>query len=134
MSMLNEKWLVYKSLLSLASMVENCPKGAIPALSICGWLGSRSPLTPQEYREVIVPLFEKWPKFSGSTYYPVPAGTPDSDPARMYENAQFIRGGFWDRTHPYGANRRELLTFLIHTLLKQIHDEENNQPTFEINL
>ena len=129
---LNEKRLVYKSLLALANRLKKHTGSSPPA--ICSWVSVDTMLSCRTVNRILQPLFTQWPKYSGSIYYPVPAGTPDNDHARMYERARYIWGGFWDRSTQYGANRRELLIFLIHTLLKQIHDEENNQPTFETNL
>ena len=62
-------------------------------------------------------VFQTWPKYSGSTGYPVPY--PDMDPVKAYSHFKYHQPeAMWDRLHPYGANRRELLTHCINEVSK----------------
>lgn len=59
-----------------------------------------------------------WPRFSGLESYPVPSCT-DASPIRAYYDAQDTET-MWDRDHPYGQARWELVDFLIDVADRQI--------------
>ncbi len=68
-------------------------------------------------RTMLEAMFSTWEKHSGNAEYPVPF--PQMDPASAY-NRMMTMGPrlMWSRLHPYGANRRELLTHCINEVSK----------------
>ena len=125
---MSNKRRVYESLLKLVKHLIDFPDANTPA--ICAWVEGDIIISPGEIQSVLHPIFKTWPKFSGSINFPVTTKRPGS-PEYMYGEVRKVWGGYWNRNTEYGANRRELLTFLIHSLLTQIHDEENNQPSIK---
>lgn len=64
--------------------------------------------------------FPLWDEYSGVMDYPVPC--PDGgDPEVAYDNAS--QHDMWRLTHPYGAARQRLLSFLIAKAEAQMHFE-----------
>lgn len=68
-----------------------------------------------EVRNALTELFQLWPKFSGSVFYPVPDPTSDRDPAWAYDDAAGY-ASMWDKRTSYGKLRWELLNFCIDKL------------------
>ena len=64
---------------------------------------------------VLLPLFEKWPKYSGIPEYPVPS--PDK---KTTAKDAYYRYSLWDTDSQYGKDRWELVEFLIKELRKEL--------------
>jgi len=65
-------------------------------------------------------VVRSWPKFSGSSIYPIPSPIPQQPPAEAYDYAVDM----WDG--PYGELRKELLQHIINEL-KRLDDEERSK-------
>lgn len=76
---------------------------------ICSHVLEHAPIGQHTvYARILRDLMETWPKYSGNPYYPVPH--PIHHPEFAYDAAYNKR---WDPTTEYGANRLELLEYLI---------------------
>ena len=93
------------------------------ALGICALsypCGIKVMANPDGLKPWLTAKFKQWPKFSGSSTYPVPGVFASS--ATAFECARPTE--MWSPSHPYGALRRELLQFLIDELEKELNTEE----------
>ena len=69
-------------------------------------------------KQVLRPIFIKWPEYSRNQVFPVPS--PDKT---ISAHAYYMSAGreqMWSASHPYGASRRRLLKFCIETLEAQL--------------
>lgn len=63
-------------------------------------------------------LFETWPRFTGNVVYPIPVSGKESWEAyHRYKSTCHM----WDRDHPYGQARWELLEHCINKLKESIN-------------
>lgn len=65
----------------------------------------------------------RWPQHSGNLHFPVPA--PESQDPRTYYFYARHRGITWDRGHPYGAARWELLEWCIARIEEEASHEHH---------
>lgn len=100
--------------------------GCIPSnRGICGYVEDRTGFDSAIIGGILKPIFEKWPKYSGSEWYPVPHPDYDGDdydsgPEYWAESA-YEEDFEYDRwTGPYGELRDELLSFCIEQLEKEM--------------
>ena len=74
---------------------------------------------------ILKPVFAKWPKYSGNSWYPVPHPNPvgDEDEGDLEDIAQYaFEDEYADEmwSGEYGALRKELLAFCIEQLGKEL--------------
>lgn len=62
-------------------------------------------------------LMRQWPKYSGDSDYPIPDPDGIEDPSVYYSRSG--SSAMWNKEHPYGALRHELLDYLIEKLESQ---------------
>ena len=128
---MNNDRVVYESLLRLAKRLE---LGDTELPPICTWIRLDTGLPGGYVQAVLYPHFRSWPKFSGNDAYPVTT-KEHRNPVGAFHNALLIkRDAFWNINTQYGANRRELLTHVIHHLLLKIHADEDARANIQINL
>lgn len=100
--------------------------GCIPSNSgICGYVEDRTGFDGFTVGDILKPIFRKWPRYSGTSWYPVPhpdyeEGSYIRDPKYWAEQA-FEEDYEYERwTGPYGELRDELLSFCIEQLEKEM--------------
>ena len=82
-----------------------------PTLGICQ-------ITTLETAPYIKGIWEKWPKYSGSLLYPVPAF--EGQDSKEAENSFYMNYLLWDKDTEYGRNRWELLEWMIEEIQIQL--------------
>ena len=104
---------------SIAKMCQELlDKGPVdPTLGICNSLSGRN---GQGYYRVVSlfdSIIETWPKFSGSSTYPIPGdGTDYPNPCHCFNSVEYLWEGM------QGDLRRELLQFIIKQCERKIRD------------
>lgn len=111
--------------LDLLQALKDTLENPEPHSAICSNVWGRLFKFPQyqggiaaEVENSLNPLFERWPKFSGDSRYPVPSpkGCPPKD---EFSRVAVSSDNFWEGE--YGALRWELLEFCIDQLENEDH-------------